>query len=73
MADDREREQPGTVSGPQHDRGTPRPRGQDSAGGARQAVDGTLAWSLTAMSEALRRLAAASAADIPQAVAAAAG
>jgi hypothetical protein len=62
MADAREREQPGTAPGP--DRGTPRSRGQDSA-------DGTLAWSLTAMSEALRRLAAASAADIPQAVAAA--
>ncbi len=71
MADAREREQPGTVPGPRHDRGTPGPRGQDSAGDARQAADGTLAWSLTAMSEALRRLAAASAADIPQAVAAA--
>jgi hypothetical protein len=71
MADAREREQPGTVPAPQHDRETPGLRGQDSAGGARQAADGTLAWSLTAMSEALRRLAAASAADIPQAVAAA--
>jgi hypothetical protein len=71
MADAREREQPGTVPGPRHDRGTPGPRGQDSAGDVRQAADGTLAWSLTAMSEALRRLAAASAADIPRAVAAA--
>jgi hypothetical protein len=64
MADARQREQPGTAPGPRHDRETPSPRGQDSA-------DGTLAWSLTAMSEALCRLAAASAADIPQAVAAA--
>lgn len=64
MADARQREQPDTAPGPRHDRETPSPRGQDSA-------DGTLAWSLTAMSESLRRLAAASAADIPQAVAAA--
>jgi hypothetical protein len=71
MADAREREQPGTVPGPRDDRETPGPRGQDSAGGARHGADGTLAWSLTAMSEALRRLAAASAADIPRAVAAA--
>ena len=71
MADAREHEQPGAVPGPRDDRGTPRSRGQDSADGASQAADGTLAWSLTAMSEALRRLAAASAADIPQAVAAA--
>jgi hypothetical protein len=71
MADAREHEQPGTVPAPQHDRRTPRPRGQDTAGDARQAADGTLAWSLIAMSDALRRLAAASAADIPQAVAAA--
>jgi len=71
MADAREHEQPGAVPGPRDDRGTPRSRGQDSADGASQAADGTLAWSLTAMSEALRRLAAASAADVPQAVAAA--
>jgi hypothetical protein len=49
----------------------PAPRGQDTAGGARHGADGTLAWSFTAMSEALRRLAAATPADIPQAVAAA--
>jgi hypothetical protein len=71
MADAREREQPGTVPGPRDDREAPGPRGQDSAGGARHGADGTLAWSLAAMSEAPRRLAAASAADIPQAVAAA--
>lgn len=71
MADARQREQPGTAAGPRHDREAPGPRGQDTAGGARQGADGTLAWSLTAMSEALRRLAAASACDIPQAVAAA--
>src|ERR1700733_7968350 len=71
MADARVREQPGTVPGPRDDRETSGPRGQDRAGGARHGADGTLAWSLTAMSEALRRLAAASAADIPQAVAAA--
>ena len=71
MADAREHAQPGTVPWPRDDRGTPRSRGQDSAGGPRQAADGTLAWSLTATSEALRRLAAASAADVPQAVAAA--
>ena len=71
MADAREHEQPGTAPGPRHDRGTPRPRGQDSAGSACQAADGELAWSLTAMSEALRRFTAASAADTRQAVAAA--
>jgi len=71
MADAREREQPGTVPGPRDDREAPGPRGQDGADGALQGADGTLAWSLTAMSEALRRLAAASSADIPQAVAAA--
>jgi hypothetical protein len=65
-ADARQRERPFTAPGPRHDRERPSPRGQDSAGG-----DGTLAWSLTATSEALRRLAAASAADVPQAVAAA--
>jgi hypothetical protein len=70
MADARQREQPGTAAGPRHDREAAGPRGQDTAGGARQGADGTLAWSLTAMSEALRRLTAASAADIPQAVAA---
>jgi hypothetical protein len=71
MADAREREQPGTVPGPRDDRETSGPRGQDRAAGARHGADGTLAWPLTAMSEALRRLAAVSAADIPQAVAAA--
>ena len=46
--------------------------GQDSQGGGPAAAgDGALAWSVAAMSDALRRLAGARAADIPQAVAAA--
>ena len=53
-------EQPGTVPGPSHDPAMPRPPGDD-----------TLAWSVTAMSDALRRLTAAGAGDMPQAVAAA--
>ena len=55
------REQPRTVPEPRHDHATPRPGSQD----------GPLAWSVAAMSDALRRLAAASAGDMPQAVAAA--
>lgn len=71
MADARAREQPGTEPGPPHDHETPRPRRQDSTGDAHQAGDDALAWSVTAMSDALRRLAAARARDMPQAVAAA--
>jgi len=52
MPDARQREQPGTAPGPRDDRETSSPRGQDSTGGARQGADGTLAWSLTAMSDA---------------------
>src|SRR5579859_3582786 len=69
MADARAREQAGTVPGPPHDHETPRPRRHDSAD--RQAGDGALAWSVTAMSDALRGLASARARDMPQAVAAA--
>ena len=78
MADARMREQAGTEPGPPDDHETPRPRRPDSAGDARQAGDHArqagddpLAWSVTAMSDALRRLAAARARDMPQAVAAA--
>ena len=71
MADAPARVEPGTVPGPRDDHEVPRPPRQDSAAGAGQAGDDTLAWSVTAMSGALRRLAAARAGDTPQAVAAA--
>ena len=45
--------------------------GQDGADTGPAAGDGALAWSVTAMTDALRRLAGATAADAPQAVAAA--
>jgi hypothetical protein len=67
MAGVRERGQPGTASGP---RGGNVGGGQDGAGGP-VAGDGGLAWSVAAMTDALRRLAGASAADAPLAVAAA--
>jgi hypothetical protein len=65
------REQPGTVPGPYQDREEPRLQGQDSAAGGRQAGGRALACALTALSDALRRLAAAGAGDMPQAIAAA--
>ena len=71
MADARAREQPGTDPGPPDDHETPSPRRQDSLGDARRGGDDAVAWSVTAMSDALRRLAAARARDMPQAVAAA--
>lgn len=71
MADIRKREQPGTVPGPRRDHETHRTARQDSTGSTHPAGDSALAWSVTAMSGALRRLAAAGDADMPQAVAAA--
>jgi hypothetical protein len=65
------REQPGTAPGPHQDHEKPRLQGQDGAAGEHQARGRALAWSLTALSDALRRLAAAGAGDMPQAVAAA--
>ena len=69
MADIRERDQPRTVPRPRRDGGgrgtrTGSPGGQD-------AGEDALAWSVAAMSEALRRIGDASGADVPQAVAAA--
>jgi hypothetical protein len=76
MAGARNHEQPGTMPGPR--RARPRGGGQDSADVGREAGDvgreagdGTLAWSVAAMSDAQRRLARASAANVPQAAAAA--
>jgi hypothetical protein len=60
---------PGTLSGPR--RGRARSGGHDSAESGPAAGDSTLAWSVAAMAGALHRLAGASAADVPQAVAAA--
>src|SRR5579859_3930741 len=71
MADARARERAGTEPGSPDDHETPRPRRRDSMGDVRQDGDDTVAWSVTAMSDALRRLAAARARDMPQAVAAA--
>jgi hypothetical protein len=71
MADTGEREEPGTAPGSGRGRGTRRVGGQDSPSGEPGAGDGGLAWSVAAMSDALRRLAGARAADMPQAVAAA--
>ena len=66
MAGARERGQPGTA---------PRPRSGNAADGGQDggpaAGDGALAWSVAAMTDALRRLARAGAADVPLAVAAA--
>ena len=69
MADIRERDQPGTVPRPRRDGGgrgtrTGSPGGQDAGKDA-------LAWSVAAMSGALRRIGDASGADVPEAVAAA--
>ena len=69
MADIRERDQPGTVPRPRRDGGdrgtrTGSPGGQD-------AGEDALAWSVAAMSGALRRIGDASGADVPEAVAAA--
>lgn len=71
MTEARKREQPGTVPGPRRDHEAHLTGRHDSAADACQAPDNTLAWSVTAMSDALGRLAAASAAGMPQAVAAA--
>jgi hypothetical protein len=67
MADIRKRGQPGTVPVSRRDHGA---AGRDSLG-VGDAGDGALDWPVTAMTGALRRLDAASAADVPQAVAAA--
>ena len=69
MAGARNHEQPGTTPTPR--RASARGGAQDSIASSRAAGDGTLAWSVAAMSDALRRLAEASAADVPQAVSAA--
>lgn len=69
MADTRERDQPGT--GPRSRRdGGGRGTSTGSPGGL-DAGEDALAWSVTAMSGALRRIGDASGADVPQAVAAA--
>jgi len=67
VADTRKRGQPGTVPVPRDSHGA---GGRDSPAGG-DAGTGALAWSVTAMTGALRRLGGASAADVPQAVAAA--
>jgi hypothetical protein len=69
MADIRARDQPGIAPRPRRDGGgrgtrTGSPGGQD-------AGEDALAWSVAAMSGALRRIGDASGADVPQAVAAA--
>jgi hypothetical protein len=69
MAGARDREQPGTMPGPRRARASS--GGPDGAASGRVAGDGTLAWSVAAMSDALGRLARTSAASVPQAVAAA--
>jgi len=70
MADTRQRDQPGTVPGPRRDGGA---RGTSAGSpGGQDAGDDVLAWPVTAMSGALRRIGDASGADVPQAVAAAA-
>jgi hypothetical protein len=66
MAGVRKREPPGAVPGPRRGRGG----GEDSAEGGPAGGDGALAWSVAAMTDALRRLAGAGA-DEPRAVAAA--
>jgi hypothetical protein len=69
MAGVRERGQPGTAPGPRS--GNAAGGGQDSADGTPAGGDGALVWSVAAMTDALRRLDRASAADMPLAVAAA--
>jgi hypothetical protein len=59
------------MPGPHQDLTEPRLQDQDSPAGDRRAGGRALAWSLTALSDALQRLAAAGARDMPQAVAAA--
>jgi hypothetical protein len=71
MAQARNRDQPGAVPPPRQD-DEPRCGGGQDSPGAGGATDGsTLAWSVTAMADALARLAAATTADTPRAVAAA--
>ena len=65
----RKREQPGTVPGPH--RRYARGGGHDSPETVPAAGNGTLASSVAAMTEALRRLAAATATEVPKAIAAA--
>jgi hypothetical protein len=72
MADIGERVVPGAAPGSGRGRGTRRAGAQGGASGEPGAGDGALAWSVAAMSDALRRLAGARAADMAQAVAAAA-
>jgi hypothetical protein len=69
MAGVPEHEQPGTIHGPQRGHYA-RGGGDDGAESVSAAGSGTLIWSVAAMTEALRRLAAATAADVPQAIAA---
>ena len=71
MAGTGEREESGTASGTLRGRGARRADERDSRAGDPGTGEGALAWSVAAMSGALRRLAGARAADIPQAVAAA--
>ena len=69
MAGVRERGQPGTAPEPRS--GNTGGGGQDGAEGGPAAGDGALAWSVAAMTDALRRLARAGGSDVPLAVAAA--
>lgn len=71
MAQPRNRDQPGTVPPPRQDDEPRRAGRQDNLGPGRETGDSSLAWSVTAMTDALARLAAATAADTPHAVAAA--
>ena len=71
MAQARDREHAGTIPGPRQDDRPPAPERQDSPDAGHLDGGSALAWSLTAMSDALARLAAATAADAPQALAAA--
>jgi hypothetical protein len=71
MAQARDRDQDGTVPMPRQDDGPPCPGKHDSPGGGRAAGGSSLAWSVTAMADALARLATATSADTPHAVAAA--
>ena len=69
MADIRERDQPGAVPRPRRDgggRGT-----RTGSSGSQDAGEDALAWSVAAMSAALRRIGDSSGADVPRAVAAA--
>ncbi|MCW2934097.1 MAG: hypothetical protein JWM19_5059 [Actinomycetia bacterium] len=71
MAQARNRDQPGAVPPPRQDDKPRRAGRQDSQGAGRATGDSSLAWSVTAMADALARLAAATTADAPRAVAAA--